>query len=141
VATAPCDYKFIHEDGRRECFLMFTCYKDTAQKDDLWYDCTSLAKSLYGEKFWDDSHFQSYGLSEEGNTSLTIFFTWERDTTIESVILRADRESSINKCTQTMMLINKADKTGFNKKAAFDLNADDCVSFITNIKFIDNGKN
>jgi hypothetical protein len=137
----PLVYKFVHDSGKRECFLKFTCYKSTIEKEVLASEWTRFAESLFGKEFWKDSHFHHYGLHDEDPTKATLFFTWERGTTLECVFIRADRESSADTCCRTMILIYKMNKATFDVKTVLDLFVKDGVVFFQNIAFINTVKN
>ncbi|MGD0664705.1 MAG: hypothetical protein ABSA17_03115 [Rhabdochlamydiaceae bacterium] len=137
----PSVYKFIHDSGKRECFLKFSCYKSTIEKEVLASEWTRFAESLFGKIFWKDSRFHPYGLFDEDPTTTTVFFVMERDTTIDTVFIRADRESSADTCCRTMIVINKIDRASFDAKTALDLPMKDGLVFCQNIAFIDAVKN
>jgi hypothetical protein len=137
----PSLFKFVHDSEKRECFLKFSCYNGIVDQEVLGAELVRLGESLFGVKFWKDSRFRPFGLSDKDPMNVTIFFMWDRGTTIESVIIRVDREPYANTCCRAMMLINKVDKDIFDVEKDFDLLVKDGVSFVQNITFIDRGKN
>jgi len=137
----PSVYKFVHDSGKRECYLKFSCYGSTIEKDALGMEWLRFAESIFGEDFWKDSHFHPYGLFDKDPTKMTVFFVFERGATMESVFIKADRESSADTCCRTMIVINKIDKANFNVKTALDLPVKDGLVFFQNITFIDTVKN
>ncbi len=109
-AEEPFVWKFIHESGKRECFITCSCWNGQVGKQDLLHELFDIAEGLYGNNFWDKPNYQGGSIYDEQTDRVFFFFEWDKGDIIERVHIVIFQDFSKKNCCKSMVFVSKLEK-------------------------------
>lgn len=75
----PFDYKLVHQDKNRECYLTFSSWDIKINKEILLEEIRIAAVAKYGEEFWESPNFVFGDLTNESDALAIMSFFWNEE--------------------------------------------------------------
>jgi hypothetical protein len=99
----PFHYKFIHESGDCEAYLVFSCYTSRPSKGDI-FSTVNFMKALYGENYLNIGSALNY---ESKDNSTFLHFVMPKGDRLEHVVLFSYLGDDNLSCIATFVLVYK----------------------------------
>ena len=137
----PFEYKLIHEDGKRECYISLGCYDEFLDYELLTEDQVVLIFALYGTEFWKKPSHTFFGVESSENSRIVSFILSDRQELVLTVSMRSHHNTT---CFNHFIFVHQLGSHDFDSnmnpnfesiQKSLDISIEDFHQMLLNFEF------